>query len=117
MKAVKRGADLLMKDPVTAWRKYCDVKPIMKNHLNGLQFERSFNYMSTDLANVERDWKKVRGSLLKCCTARVNLSVPQVTAYSKRLGIVSETFKPNMTNEFLSWPLQNQEQVDADAKQ
>lgn len=65
MKAVKRGADLLMKDPVTAWKKYCDVKPIMKNHLNGLQFERSFNYMSADLANVERDWKKVRGSLLK----------------------------------------------------
>lgn len=43
--------------------------------------------------------------------------MPQVTAYSKRLGIVSETFKPNMTNEFLSWPLQDQEQVDADAKQ
>jgi pyrimidine precursor biosynthesis enzyme len=59
MRAVKRGAELLHRDPVTAWSKYCDVKPIMKSELHALQFERSFNYMSVDLANVQRDWNKV----------------------------------------------------------
>jgi len=98
MRAVKRGADLLFKDPVAAWKKYCDVKPAMKTRLSALQFERSFNYMSPDLANVQRDWNKV-------------------TAYSKRLGIVSEAFKPNMTNEFLQWTLEDQEKIDGNAKQ
>jgi hypothetical protein len=59
MRAVKRGADLLFKDPVAAWKKYCDVKPAMKTRLNALQFDRSYNYMSVDLANVQRDWNKV----------------------------------------------------------
>ncbi|QRW25237.1 hypothetical protein RhiXN_07186 [Rhizoctonia solani] len=43
-------------------------------------WDASFTYMSRDAANV-------------------------VTNYSKRLGIVSDDFNPNMTNEFLSWPL------------
>jgi pyrimidine precursor biosynthesis enzyme len=56
----------------------------MNTPLNSLMFERSFNYMSRDLANVQRDWDKV-------------------TAYSRRLGIVPQEFQPNMTNEFITW--------------
>ncbi|KAJ9105054.1 protein phosphatase regulator pig1 [Naganishia cerealis] len=87
MKAVKRGADYMFADPIAAWAKYCDSK-----------FDRSFNYMSRDLANVMRDWKKV-------------------TNYCKRLGIVGSDFKMNMTNEFLDWKLEDQDAIDGELKQ
>ncbi|KAJ9094737.1 protein phosphatase regulator pig1 [Naganishia friedmannii] len=98
MKAVKRGTDYMFADPVAAWAKYCDFKPAMNTRLNALQFDRSFNYMSRDLANVMRDWKKV-------------------TNYCKRLGIVDNTFQMNMTNEFLKWKLEDQDTIDGQVKQ
>jgi pyrimidine precursor biosynthesis enzyme len=75
MRAVKRGADLLFKDPVAAWKKYCDVKPAMKTRLNALQFDRSFNYMSVDLANVQRDWNKVGSIAIKILVPFADASV------------------------------------------
>jgi hypothetical protein len=39
----------------------------MNTRLNALQFDRSFNYMSKDLANVMRDWKKVVSACLTSC--------------------------------------------------
>ncbi|KAF8740234.1 NMT1/THI5 like, partial [Rhizoctonia solani] len=86
MRAVKRATDEMFADPKAAWDAFCEFKPIMNTPLNGKIYERSFTYMSRDAANVVRDWTKV-------------------TNYSKRLGIVSDDFNPNMTNEFLSWPL------------
>jgi len=84
MRAIKRGADDLFADPKAAWAEYCRIKPAMNTKLHSLQFDRSFNYMSRDLANVQRDWEKV-------------------TNYSIRLGIIPPTFEPNMTNAYLSW--------------
>ncbi|KAG9090043.1 glycylpeptide N-tetradecanoyltransferase [Ceratobasidium sp. UAMH 11750] len=89
MRAVKRAADDMFADPKAAWAAYCEFKPVMNTPLNEKIYERSFTYMSRDSANVPRDWTKV-------------------TNYSKRLGIVSDDFTPNMTNEFLSWPLLNE---------
>ncbi|KAF8678774.1 NMT1/THI5 like [Rhizoctonia solani] len=105
MRAVKRATDEMFADPKAAWDAFCEFKPIMNTRLNEKIYERSvpflqsksrsglidrnvrsFTYMSRDAANVVRDWTKV-------------------TNYSKRLGIVSDDFNPNMTNEFLSWPL------------
>ena len=70
----------------------------MKTNLASLQFARSFNYMRSDLANVDRDWRKVTG-------------------YSQRLGIFPADLKPNYTNEYLSWELDDEEKVDGNAKQ
>ena len=50
----------------------------MRTPLNDKIFERSINYMSRDLVNVERDCNKVTG-------------------YCKRLGLIEEAFKPNYT--------------------
>ncbi|KEP48596.1 thiamine biosynthesis protein [Rhizoctonia solani 123E] len=86
MRAVKRATDDMFTDPKAAWAAFCDFKPIMNTPLNEKIYERSFTYMSRDAANVVRDWTKVAN-------------------YSKRLGIVPDDFSPNMTNEFLSWPL------------
>lgn len=41
----------------------------------------------------------------------------KVTNYCKRLGIIDPTFEPNMTNSFLSWEADAQDDVDPDAKQ
>ena len=41
----------------------------------------------------------------------------KVTNYCKRLGIIDDNFEPNMTNSFLSWPVESQDSVDPDAKQ
>ncbi|CAH7685258.1 protein NMT1 [Phakopsora pachyrhizi] len=84
MRAVKAGADDMFADPRGSWLEYCKFKPPMNTPLNRLMFERSFNYMSKDLANVARDWNKV-------------------TNYSKRLGIVPTDFVSNYTNEFVQW--------------
>lgn len=54
--------------------------------------------MRSDLANVDRDWRKVTG-------------------YSQRLGIFPEELQPNYTNEYLSWELDDEEKVDGNAKQ
>lgn len=70
----------------------------MNTRLNALQYERSYNYMSKDLSNVMRDWIKV-------------------TNYSKRLGILPDDYKMNMTNEFITWEYDSQDDIDADAKQ
>lgn len=40
-----------------------------------------------------------------------------MTNYCKRLGIIDQTFEPNMTNGFLSWQVDAQDDVDPDAKQ
>jgi len=84
MRAVKAGADDMFADPRGSWGEYCKVKPVMNTPLNRLMFDRSFNYMSQDLANVSRDWNKV-------------------TNYSKRLGIVPADFVSNYTNDFVQW--------------
>lgn len=49
-------------------------------------------------AAVPRDWTKV-------------------TNYCKRLGIIDASFEPNMTNGYLSWDVDAQDDVDPDAKQ
>lgn len=84
MAAVKKGADYLMKNPAQAWLEVKDFVPELNSPLNDKIFDRSFAYMSSDVFNVPRDWSKV-----------VN--------YSKRLGIVDESFEANYTNEYLSW--------------
>ena len=97
MKAIKRGTDFMLANPVAAWKRYVEFKPVMNTRINALQYDRSFNYMSRDLANVSRDWNKVTG-------------------YAKRLGIVPNDFKQNYTNEFLVWPLEK-EAEDGEIKQ
>jgi len=54
----------------------------MASAVNSKIFERSYAYFSKDLKNVQRDWEKV-------------------TKYGKRLGVLSEDFKPNYSNSFL----------------
>lgn len=70
----------------------------MRTDLASKQFARTYNYMRADLANVDRDWKKVTG-------------------YSQRLGIFPQDLQPNYTNEYLSWELDDEAKVDGDAKQ
>lgn len=70
----------------------------MRTTLASLQYARSYNYMRSDLANVDRDWKKVTG-------------------YAQRLGIFPQDLKPNYTNEYLTWELDDEEKVDGNAKQ
>ncbi|KAJ1029912.1 hypothetical protein NDA16_000828 [Ustilago loliicola] len=98
MRAVKRAADDLFNQPQRAWEDFKRFKKSMQNPINARIFERSFAYMSRDCANVPRDWAKV-------------------TNYCKRLGIIDSTFEPNMTNSFLSWDVDAQDEVDPDAKQ
>ncbi len=86
MRAVKRATDFVLAQPERAWEEYVDFKPTMGTPLNRKMFERSFAYFSRDLKNVRRDWDKV-------------------TQYGKRLGVLSESFEPNYTNEFLEWAL------------
>lgn len=86
MKAVKRAADYMFEQPAEAYELFVEMKPHMNSEVNRKIFQRSFRYFSKDLKNVQRDWDKV-------------------TNYCKRLGIVGQDFKQNMTNEFLSWPL------------
>ncbi|GAA5989881.1 hypothetical protein JCM5350_006598 [Sporobolomyces pararoseus] len=100
IRAIKKGTDYLLSNPVDAWNEYKFFKKSMRTPLNDKIFERSVNYMSKDLVNVERDWNKVTG-------------------YCKRLGLIDENFKPNFTNEFISWeheaqpadPLANQKVI------
>ncbi|KAK4158654.1 NMT1/THI5 like-domain-containing protein [Cladorrhinum sp. PSN259] len=86
LRAVKRATDFVLAQPEQAWAEYVDFKPVMGSSLNRKIFERSFAYFSRDLKNVQRDWEKV-------------------TKYGKRLGVLSQDFKPNYTNEFLDWTL------------
>ncbi|WWC58910.1 uncharacterized protein I303_101455 [Kwoniella dejecticola CBS 10117] len=95
--AVKKAADALIENPKQAWEEYKQFCPEMDTPIQEKIFERSFIYMSKDVANVPRDWTKV-------------------TNYCKRLGIVSNDFKPNYTNDFLSWS-PDAEVADPDAKQ
>lgn len=98
MKAVKRAADDLIRDPKGTWELFQELKPSMRTTLASLQYARSYNYMRSDLANVDRDWKKVTG-------------------YAQRLGIFPQDLKPNYTNEYLTWELDDEERVDGNAKQ
>ncbi|GAC99599.1 protein NMT1 [Pseudozyma hubeiensis SY62] len=98
MRAVKRAADDLFAQPQQAWEDFKLFKKSMQGPINARIFERSFAYMSRDCANVPRDWTKV-------------------TNYCKRLGIIDASFEPNMTNTFLSWDVDAQDDVDPDAKQ
>ncbi|SPO21440.1 probable thiamine biosynthesis protein nmt1 [Ustilago trichophora] len=98
MRAVKRAADDLFNQPQQAWEDFKHFKKSMQGTINARIFERSFAYMSRDCANVPRDWTKV-------------------TNYCKRLGIIDADFEPNMTNSFLSWEADAQDDVDPDAKQ
>lgn len=87
MRAVKRATDFVLAHPDRAWDEYVDVKPVLGvTPVQRRIFERSFAYFSRDLKNVERDWAKV-------------------TRYGQRLGVLSEGFVPNYTNEFLGWEL------------
>ncbi|PWN17844.1 NMT1-domain-containing protein [Microstroma glucosiphilum] len=98
MRAIKKATDYLFTSPREAWEDYKLVKKTMTSAVNEKIFERSFVYMSRDCANVPRDWQKV-------------------TSYCKRLGVVPATFKPNMSNSFLSWQLAEQDDAGAEEKQ
>ncbi|KAF9281279.1 glycylpeptide N-tetradecanoyltransferase [Linnemannia elongata] len=87
MKAIKRGADYMFANPAAAYELFVEMKPHMDSVVNRKIYQRSFRYMSRDLKNVQRDWDKV-------------------TRYCKRLEIVNDSFVQNMTNEFLTWPMQ-----------
>ncbi|EGE01006.1 thiamine biosynthesis protein Nmt1 [Trichophyton equinum CBS 127.97] len=87
MKAVKRATDYVLEKPEAAFEEYIDMKPIMNTAVNRKIYERSYAYFSKDLKNVTRDWEKV-------------------TKYGKRLGVLDESFKPNYTNEFLTWEME-----------
>ncbi|KAF9543087.1 glycylpeptide N-tetradecanoyltransferase [Mortierella hygrophila] len=87
MKAIKRGADYMFANPAAAYELFVEMKPHMDSVVNRKIYQRSFRYMSRDLKNVQRDWDKV-------------------TRYCKRLEIVDDSFVQNMTNEFLTWPMQ-----------
>ncbi|KAL7274371.1 Glycylpeptide N-tetradecanoyltransferase [Rhizina undulata] len=89
MKAVKKATDFVLADPEQAYKEYVDFKPVMGTELNRKIFERSFAYFSKDLQNVKRDWTKV-------------------TNYGKRLGVLPDSYTPNYTNEFLTWPLEGE---------
>jgi pyrimidine precursor biosynthesis enzyme len=86
MIAVKRATDYVLASPAEAYATFIDIKPEMASVVNRKIFERSYAYFSKDLKNVNRDWEKV-------------------TKYGKRLGILSEDFKP-FTNQFLEWKLE-----------
>ncbi|EAS28518.3 thiamine biosynthesis protein [Coccidioides immitis RS] len=86
MRAVKKATDYVLANPAAAYEEYIDMKPIMATPVNRKIFERSYAYFSRDLKNVARDWEKV-------------------TNYGKRLEILDAGFKPNYTNEFLTWDL------------
>lgn len=85
MKALKRATDYVLESPEKAWAEYSDFKPQMASKLNTTMFARCYSYLSDSLFNVHRDWKKVN-------------------AYGKRLDILPADYKPNYTNEYLSWP-------------
>ncbi|KAI9162872.1 pyrimidine precursor biosynthesis enzyme THI11 [Paramyrothecium foliicola] len=86
LRAVKKATDFVLAQPDQAWEEYIDFKPVLSTPLNRKIFERSFAYFSKDLQNVKRDWTKV-------------------TKYGQRLGVLSDDFVPNYTNEFLGWEL------------
>ncbi|KAK5731114.1 Glycylpeptide N-tetradecanoyltransferase [Elasticomyces elasticus] len=92
MRAVKRATEYVLAEPENAFDEYVDFKPVMGTPLNRKIFERSFAYFSKDLKNVARDWEKV-------------------TRYGKRLGVLSESFTPNYTNEYLDWKME-EDQAD-----
>lgn len=89
MRAVKAAANYMLSSPKAAWADYKLFKKTMNTDLNEKIFSRSFAYMSRDCSNVYRDWEKV-------------------TKYCKRLGVVGQDFKPNMSNEYLSWEADDQ---------
>ncbi|KAI8908652.1 NMT1 protein [Powellomyces hirtus] len=82
LKAIRKATDLVRTEPDRAWNLYVEVKPVLGDVLNKKMFERSLPYFSKTLENVQRDWTKV-------------------TNYSKRLGVVDNSFVQNMTNEYL----------------
>jgi pyrimidine precursor biosynthesis enzyme len=86
LRATKRATDYVLTNPTQAWEEYIDFKPVLATALDRKIFERSYAYFSRDMKNVARDWNKV-------------------TRYGQRLGVLSEGFKPNYTNEFLEWTL------------
>jgi len=89
MRAVKKATDYVISQPQKAYEEYIEVKPVMGTPVNRKIFERSYAYFSKDLKNVKRDWEKV-------------------TKYGKRLGVLSQDFKPNYTNGFLTWSLEGE---------
>ena len=61
VRAVKKGTDYLLASPAQAWSEYKAFKKSMRTPLNDKIFERSINYRSRDLVNVERDWNTDTG--------------------------------------------------------
>ncbi|KAG1150049.1 hypothetical protein G6F37_004947 [Rhizopus arrhizus] len=86
LRAIKRATDYMIAHPADAYNTFVKSKTHLDTDVQRKIFQRSFRYFSRDLKNVERDWNKV-------------------TAYCKRLDIVSSDFKQNQTNEYLTWPL------------
>jgi len=105
MRALKRGADLLHKDPAQAWLDLQLVKKQFRTSIGdqgkpnfwAKMFERCYPFMSKDLVNVERDWQKV-------------------TKYCQRINVCPEGFEANYTNEFVQWEHEAQP-VDPEANQ
>ncbi|CAI5756247.1 unnamed protein product [Candida verbasci] len=84
MIAIKKATDYILASPIEAWGEFCNFKSQMGSELNTKKFQRCFAYFSESLYNVHRDWNKVNN-------------------YGKRLEILPKDYKPNYTNEFLSW--------------
>ncbi|KAJ3054391.1 glycylpeptide N-tetradecanoyltransferase [Rhizophlyctis rosea] len=97
MRAIKRATDFVVANPEEAWKTYVEIKPILGNDLNKKMFQRSLPYFSPSVKNVQRDWTKV-------------------TNYCKRLGIIDDKFKQNMTNAFVPPSDELDRAVEAEAK-
>lgn len=107
MRAVKRAADDLFKQPQKAWEDFQRFKKSMSGNVNARIFERSFAYMSRDCANGELGsaaWRSKPDSSRVPLTSNFSIvsnaaTVPRdwskVTNYCKRLGIIDDAFEPN----------------------
>lgn len=88
MRALKRGADYMHADPVKAWEELCLIKKQFRGQpFYARMYERCLPFMSVDLVNVDRDWRKV-------------------VAYCKRIRVCGDEFEANYTNDFIQWPLE-----------
>ncbi|KAJ3043097.1 glycylpeptide N-tetradecanoyltransferase [Rhizophlyctis rosea] len=82
LRAIKSATDYILANPDEAWKTYVEIKPVLGDDLNKKMFQRSLRYFSPSVKNVQRDWTKV-------------------TNYCKRLGIIDDKFKQNMTNQYV----------------
>ncbi|KAJ3268077.1 glycylpeptide N-tetradecanoyltransferase [Terramyces sp. JEL0728] len=82
MAAIRESTSYMLANPDKAYSLFTEMKPALAGKDHRTIYDRSMIYFSKDQSNVQRDWNKVTG-------------------YSKRLGLVNDTFVQNMTNEFI----------------